>query len=56
MLYNPDLPAEFHEELELIERLLDQERTDGNKLYSLHASEVECIAKGKAHRKYEFGK
>ncbi|MBT5029518.1 MAG: hypothetical protein HOM97_14075 [Nitrospina sp.] len=25
------------------------------KLYSLHAPEVECIAKGKAHKKYEFG-
>jgi len=26
-----------------------------NKLYSWHAPEVECIAKGKAHKKYEFG-
>ena len=25
------------------------------KLYSWHAPEVECIAKGKAHKKYEFG-
>jgi IS5 family transposase len=25
------------------------------KLYSLHAPEVECIGKGKAHRPYEFG-
>ena len=25
------------------------------KLYSRHAPEVECIAKGKAHKKYEFG-
>jgi IS5 family transposase len=24
-------------------------------LYSLHAPEVECIAKGKAHKRYEFG-
>jgi IS5 family transposase len=24
-------------------------------LYSIHAPEVECIAKGKAHKKYEFG-
>ena len=55
ILHDPDVHAEFHEELELVERLLDQQRTDKNKLYSLHASEVECIAKGKAHRKYEFG-
>jgi IS5 family transposase len=26
-----------------------------NKIYSWHAPEVECIAKGKAHKKYEFG-
>ncbi len=32
-----------------------QKRDDKNKLYSLHAPEVECIAKGKAHKKYEFG-
>jgi IS5 family transposase len=27
----------------------------GRKVYSLHAPEVECIGKGKAHRPYEFG-
>ena len=27
----------------------------GPKIYSLHAPEVECIGKGKAHRPYEFG-
>ncbi len=26
-----------------------------DKIYSWHAPEVECIAKGKAHKKYEFG-
>lgn len=36
-------------------RLLMQQRNDKNKLYSLHAPEVECIAKGKVHKKYEFG-
>jgi transposase, IS5 family len=41
--------------LGLTERLLVQERTSKNKLYSLHAPEVVCIAKGKAHRPYEFG-
>ena len=41
--------------LGLTERLLRQERTSQNKLYSLHAPEVVCIAKGKAHRPYEFG-
>lgn len=32
-----------------------QQRQDNNKLYSVHAPETECIAKGKAHKKYEFG-
>ena len=35
--------------------ILTQQRKTKNKLYSLHAPEVECIAKGKAHRPYEFG-
>jgi transposase, IS5 family len=37
-------------------RVLDQkQRQRGRKVYSLHAPEVECIGKGKAHRPYEFG-
>ncbi|MFQ5687613.1 MAG: transposase [Candidatus Scalindua sp.] len=30
-------------------------KTSMNKVYSIHAPEVECISKGKAHKKYEFG-
>ncbi|MCK5555162.1 MAG: IS5 family transposase, partial [Alphaproteobacteria bacterium] len=30
-------------------------KKEPNKIYSWHAPEVECIAKGKARRKYEFG-
>lgn len=41
--------------LNLAHRLFEQKREDKNKIYSLHAPEVECIAKGKAHKKYEFG-
>ena len=36
-------------------RLYRQQRTDKHKLYSIHAPEVECIAKGKARKRYEFG-
>jgi IS5 family transposase len=32
-----------------------QQRNDKNKIYSVHEPEVECIAKGKAGKKYEFG-
>ena len=50
-----NLQAHFAPLLETARRLLSQQRQDKNKLYSLHAPEVECIAKGKAHKKYEFG-
>ena len=36
-------------------RIMEQKKEDRGKLYSLHAPEVECIAKGKAHKHYEFG-
>src|ERR1700741_3836389 len=37
-------------------RVLEQKQHQrGPKVYSLHAPEVECIGKGKAHRPYEFG-
>lgn len=43
------------EKLALAERLLNQTKDSKNKLYSIHAPEVECISKGKAHKRYEFG-
>ena len=52
---NPTLQGQFAEELSLAHRLLKQQLHDRNKLYSLHAPEVECLAKGKAHKHYEFG-
>jgi IS5 family transposase len=36
-------------------RIRNQRREDKNKLYALHAPEVECISKGKARKRYEFG-
>lgn len=39
----------------LAELILSQARKTKQKIYSLHAPEVECIGKGKAHRPYEFG-
>lgn len=41
--------------LERAERIRTQQRHDKNKLYALHAPEVECIGKGKARKPYEFG-
>jgi transposase, IS5 family len=44
-----EIEAVFAEPLARVTRLLQQRRADKNKLYSLHAPEVECIGKGKAH-------
>ena len=41
--------------LERAERVRKQQRTDKNKLYALHAPEVEFIGKGKARKPHEFG-
>lgn len=41
--------------LECAERIRTQQPKDKNKLYALHAPEVECIGKGKARKPYEFG-
>jgi IS5 family transposase len=36
-------------------RIFEQQRSDTGKVYSVHAPEVECLSKGKAHKRYEFG-
>lgn len=52
----PDLADVFALPLSLARRVRDQrQRQRGRKVYSLHAPEVECIGKGKAHKPYEFG-
>ena len=43
------------EKLEIYEKVLSQKQNEKDKIYSLHALEVACIAKGKEHKKYEFG-
>jgi IS5 family transposase len=54
----------FRRPLHLAERVLAQRQNQrgkkgqpatGSRVYSLHAPEVECIGKGKAHAPYEFG-
>ena len=46
---------QYGKDLELYLRVINQERSDKNKVYSLHEPEVQCISKGKEHKKYEFG-
>ncbi len=45
----------YSEDIELYLRVIKQERSDKDKVYSLHEPEVQCISKGKEHKKYEFG-
>ncbi len=41
--------------LEIGTRIFYQKRNDRHKIYSVHEPAVECISKGKAHKRYEFG-
>jgi transposase, IS5 family len=41
--------------LERAGRIRQQQPHDTHKLYSLHEPDVQCISKGKAHKRYEFG-
>jgi IS5 family transposase len=53
---DPELEESSPKPLSLSRRVMAQDhRQRGPKVYSLHAPEVECTGKGKAHRPYEFG-
>lgn len=41
--------------LDDLRKIFEQQRSDSPKIYSVHEPQVECISKGKAHKKYEFG-
>jgi IS5 family transposase len=43
------------DKLLIVSRLLHQTPKSGGKIYSLHEPEVDCISKGKARVRYEFG-
>jgi transposase, IS5 family len=51
----PTTLAALYTLLERADRIRIQQLNDKNKLYALHAPEVECISKGKARIRYEFG-
>ena len=40
----------------LYEQVLSQQPKGKNKIYSLHEPQVYCIAKGKDHKQYEYGR
>ena len=53
---NSELKAQFAPLLSLVIKVRHQDhRQRGQKVYALHAPEVECIGKGRARTPYEFG-
>lgn len=51
----PSPGEHFRSLLQTAKRILTQKRQDTQKVYSVHEPAVECISKGKAHKRYEFG-
>jgi len=49
------LRKRIEDEIALTDRLLRQKPKDKRKLYALHEPAVDCISKGKARIRYEFG-
>jgi IS5 family transposase len=48
-------PSLYQSTLALFKEVLAQKKADTGKIYSLHEPHVQCISKGKEHKKYEFG-
>lgn len=51
----PSQLEKYSDEINMFIKVLAQKRSDKNKIYSLHKPFTACIAKGKAHKQYEFG-
>ncbi len=51
----PEADGRLNRYLEIAKKIHQQKKTGKDKVYSVHEPEVECIAKGKAHKRYEFG-
>jgi IS5 family transposase len=46
---------QYEKEFALYNRAVNQQKTDKDKVYSLHKPFTRCIARGKPHKPYEFG-
>lgn len=53
--FNEEQKEIYREKLALYTKVVTQKRTDKDKIYSIHKPFTRCIAKGKAHKQYEFG-
>ena len=45
----------YDEQISIFIKVVNQKKNDKDKIYSIHEPEVQCISKGKEHKKYEFG-
>lgn len=52
---NLDSNREYDKVISIFEKVLLQRRNSTQKIYSIHEPDVQCISKGKEHKKYEFG-
>jgi len=52
---NEQALKQYAEQLSNLNKVVVQQKHDKNKIYSLHEPSTACIAKGKAHKKFEFG-
>ena len=53
--FNEEQQAFYQPAIDLYTKVVDQKRGDKDKIYSIHKPFTRCIAKGKAHKQYEFG-
>ena len=45
----------YKNDIDTYKHAVNQQKNDKNKIYSIHKPFTKCIAKGKAHKQYEFG-
>ena len=53
--FNEAQLSKHQEAFDLYAKVINQKRKDSNKVYSLHETHIYAIAKGKDHKKYEYG-
>ena len=53
--FNDDQKEKYEELFIILNKILSQKKQDKNKIYSIHEPDVNCIAKGKEAKKFEFG-
>ena len=53
--FNEEQKKFYQPAMDLYTKVVHQKRGDKDKIYSIHKPFTRCIAKGKAHKQYEFG-